>query len=94
MSYQYAARAYGDQAETFIKSLDSDARTMFLLDTLEFAVSQGKRSAAQDEPAEGNGPQVLHFVPINPKGGDETSSAATDSDAANSDAQSTDDESN
>ncbi len=46
VSYQYAARAYGDEVETFIKSLDSDTRTMFLLDTLDFAAAESREGAA------------------------------------------------
>jgi hypothetical protein len=76
VSYQYAARAYGDEAESFVKSLDSDTRTMFLVDALEFAVSQGKQGAAQNASDEVDGQQVQHFVPINAKSSDSTNDDA------------------
>ena len=95
VSYQYAARAYGDEVETFIKSLDSDTRTMFLLDTLDFAAAESRgRGRRPDASAEGNGPQVLHFVPIKAKNNDATSNETPGDDAANEGAASADDQGN
>jgi hypothetical protein len=84
VSYQYAVRAYGDDAEPFVKSLDSDTRTLYLLDALEFATSQGKKGVAQDASAERDDAQVQHFVPINAKSDDSTSDeSASDGDQSN-----------
>ncbi|HEY4313259.1 MAG TPA: hypothetical protein VGN12_27660 [Pirellulales bacterium] len=90
VSYQYAIRAYGDEAEPFAKSLDADARAGFFVDAIEFASSQGNGGADALSDA-GNGFQVQKFEPINARSSESTSDDPASDDSANSDSTSSSD---
>jgi hypothetical protein len=89
VSYQYAIRAYGDEAEPFAKSLDADTRAGFFVDAIEFANSQGK-GVAEGLTDAGNGYQIQKFEPINARSSESTSDEPMSDDSTSDDAVSSD----